>query len=86
MSGINGISTVILAADGDYSRLFGLDPQLLMDACITAVAVFVLVLFLSKLLQRSEYQSADPALIFHTASYVQAAGSHPSGTYHRSVS
>ena len=51
MSGINGISTVILAADGEtYSRLFGLDAQLLMDACITAVAVFVLFLFLSKLL------------------------------------
>lgn len=51
MSGINGISTVILAADGEtYSRLFGLDAQLLMDACITALAVFVLFLFLSKLL------------------------------------
>ena len=48
MSGINGISTVFLAADGEkYSRLFGLDAQLLMDACITAVAVFVLFLFLS---------------------------------------
>ena len=51
LCGINGISTVFLAADGEkYSRLFGLDAQLLMDACITAVAVFVLFLFLSKLL------------------------------------
>lgn len=51
MKGLGWISTVFLATDGDsYSRLFGLDTQLIADACITALAVFVLFVFLSKLL------------------------------------
>lgn len=43
---------IFLAADATetYSRIFGLDAQLFMDAAITAVSVFVLVLFLSKFL------------------------------------
>ena len=45
------MSTALLATDGgSYSRLFGLDTQLIADACITAIAVFVLFIFLSKLL------------------------------------
>ena len=51
MSGMNLISTAFLAADGEpYSRLFGLDAQLLMDALIPAISIFVLFVFLSKLL------------------------------------
>ena len=51
MSGIETMSTVLLAADGDsYSRLFGLDMQLLVDSCITALAIAILFIFLSKLL------------------------------------
>lgn len=51
MSGLNFMSNVFLAAGREtYSRLFGLDTQLLVDSVITAIAVFVLFLFLSKLL------------------------------------
>lgn len=51
MSGMNLISTAFLAADGEaYSRLFGLDMQLLVDAVIPAISIFVLFVFLSKLL------------------------------------
>ncbi len=39
-----GSTFVVLADDG---RLFGLDPQLLFDAAITAINVFVLFLLLS---------------------------------------
>ena len=45
------MAMALLAADTEsYSRLFGLDLQLIVDACITALSVFVLFLFLSKLL------------------------------------
>ena len=53
MSGLRLWTNVLLAtdvADESYSRIFGLDMQLLADAAITALAVFVLFLFLSKLL------------------------------------
>ena len=40
---LSGNTFVALAADG---RLFGLDPQLLFDAAVTAVNVFVLFLLL----------------------------------------
>lgn len=58
MSGIRWISTVFLAADGvteevkgeAYSRLFGLDLQLLVDAVIPAISIFVLFVILSKML------------------------------------
>lgn len=53
MSGLRLWTNVLLAADvGEetYSRIFGLDIQLLVDAAITALAVFVLFLFLSKFL------------------------------------
>lgn len=53
MSGLRVWTNVLLAADvadESYSRIFGLDMQLLVDAAITAIAVFVLFLFLSKLL------------------------------------
>jgi len=51
LKGLGLMSTVLLATDGgSYSRLFGLDTQLIADACITAIAVFVLFIFLSKLL------------------------------------
>lgn len=47
----NGLQGICLAASGEtYSRLFGLDTQLLVDAAITALAVFVLFIALSKLL------------------------------------
>lgn len=39
---LSGNTFVAIAADG---RLFGLDPQLLFDAAVTAVNVFVLFLF-----------------------------------------
>ena len=42
-----GSTFVVLADDG---RLFGLDPQLLFDAAITAINVFVLFLLLSFIL------------------------------------
>lgn len=46
-----GLQTVYLATESaPYSRLFGLDLQLLVDACITALAVFVLFIGLSYLL------------------------------------
>lgn len=51
MSGMKIMSTVLLAVEEEtYSRLFGLDMQLLVDAAITALAVFTLFLFLSKFL------------------------------------
>lgn len=53
MSGLRLWTNVLLAADvGEetYSRIFGLDMQLLVDAAITALAVFVLFLFMSKFL------------------------------------
>lgn len=53
MSGLRLWTNVLLAADAadeSYSRIFGLDMQLLADAAITALSVFVLFLFLSKLL------------------------------------
>lgn len=53
MSGLRLWTNVLLAtdaADESYSRIFGLDMQLLADAAITALAVFILFLFLSKLL------------------------------------
>lgn len=53
MSGLRVWTNVLLAvdaADESYSRIFGLDLQLLVDAAITAIAVFILFLFLSKLL------------------------------------
>lgn len=53
MSGLRLWTNVLLAADAadeSYSRIFGLDLQLLADAAITALAVFILFLFLSKLL------------------------------------
>jgi F-type H+-transporting ATPase subunit b len=51
LKGLGLMSTALLATDGgSYSRLFGLDTQLIADACITAIAVFVLFIFLSKLL------------------------------------
>lgn len=53
MSGLRVWTNVLLAADAadeSYSRIFGLDLQLLVDAAITAIAVFILFLFLSKLL------------------------------------
>lgn len=53
MSGLRLWTNVLLAtdaADEGYSRIFGLDMQLLADAAITALAVFILFLFLSKLL------------------------------------
>lgn len=53
MSGFNFMSIVLAASDvpdEGYSRIFGLDMQLLADAAITALSVFVLLLFLSKLL------------------------------------
>lgn len=51
MSGLNMMSNVVLATDEEtYSRIFGLDAQLLVDAAIVALSVFVLFLFLSKLL------------------------------------
>ena len=40
---LSGNTFVALAADG---RLFGLDPQLLFDAAVTAVNVFILFLLL----------------------------------------
>ena len=43
-------SFLLATGEESYSRLFGLDAQLLVDAAITALAVFVLFLFLSKLL------------------------------------
>ena len=53
MSGLRLWTNVLLATDTaneSYSRIFGLDMQLLVDAAITALSVFVLFLFLSKLL------------------------------------
>ena len=59
MSGIRWISTVLLATEGvaeetvkgeAYSRLFGLDLQLLVDAVIPAISIFVLFVILSKML------------------------------------
>ena len=53
MSGLRLWTNVLLATDAaneSYSRIFGLDMQLLVDAAITALSVFVLFLFLSKLL------------------------------------
>jgi len=53
VSGLRVWTNVLLAvdaADESYSRIFGLDLQLLVDAAITAIAVFILFLFLSKLL------------------------------------
>lgn len=53
MSGFSLMTTVLMATDvaeESYSRIFGLDMQLLADAAITALSVFVLFLFLSKLL------------------------------------
>ena len=44
---LSGNTFVALAADG---RLFGLDPQLLFDAAVTAVNVFVLFLLLTFIL------------------------------------
>ena len=41
---LSGNTFVALAADG---RLFGLDPQLLFDAAVTAVNVFILFLLLT---------------------------------------
>lgn len=50
MSGLTAVSVVLLAEEEVYSRIFGLDLQLLVDAAIVAVSVFVLFLFLSKML------------------------------------
>ena len=51
MSGMRLLSSFFLATGEEkYSRLFGLDAQLLVDAMITAIAVFVLFVVLSKLL------------------------------------
>ena len=44
------IITAVLLDGGQMERLFDLDFQLLHDAVITAVAVFVLFLFLSYML------------------------------------
>ena len=44
---LSGNTFVAIAADG---RLFGLDPQLLFDAAVTAVNVFVLFLLLTFIL------------------------------------
>lgn len=44
---LSGNTFVALAADG---RLFGLDPQLLFDAAVTAVNVFILFLLLTFIL------------------------------------
>lgn len=40
----------VLAAEGLGDRIFGLDPQLLIDACITVVAMLFLFMLLSYLL------------------------------------
>ena len=53
MSGLSLWNHLLVATDTPeetYSRIFGLDMQLLADAAITAISVFVLFLFLSKLL------------------------------------
>lgn len=45
---MNSLSTFVALADS--GRLFGLDPQLLLDAAITAVNVFILFILLSYIL------------------------------------
>ena len=44
------MNTILMAADTGYSRLFNLDAQLLHDAILLAIAVFILFLLLSYLL------------------------------------
>ena len=44
---LSGNTFVAIAADG---RLFGLDPQLLFDAAVTTVNVFILFLLLTFIL------------------------------------
>ena len=44
------MNMILMAADAGYSRLFDLDAQLIHDAILLAVAVFILFLLLSYLL------------------------------------
>lgn len=52
-STILGMQNIILAAGADEKltgRIFGIDPQLIADACILAISIFVLFLALSYLI------------------------------------
>ena len=44
------MNNILMAADTGYTRLFNLDAQLIHDAILLAIAVFVLFLLLSYLL------------------------------------
>ena len=63
-----GSTFVALETSG---RLFGLDYQLLFDAAITAINVFILFLLLSVILFNPRslyvYSPSDPAVHLHTA-------------------
>lgn len=48
---MNNLGTFVALAEG--GRLFGLDLQLLLDAAITAVNVFILFILLSYILYKS---------------------------------
>ncbi len=47
---MSGLIKVALAGDGLGDYIFGLDPQLLVDSCITLLAMFAMFLLLSYLL------------------------------------